>query len=141
MLAGRSLRLRLTVWYTSLLAATLIILSVSLFLSLSYNLQRHHDGEMVRECKDALARVQKAGGCTHLVEKHHGESGELGHKVDVRPVGVSGHVPLDSPMTGEVALVTRRGDDGDVRVAPAIYRPADAEAPGPAVASGLPPCR
>ena len=125
MMTGRSLRFRLTVWYTGLLAATLIILSVSLFLSLSYNLQRHHDGEMVRECKKALALVQQAGGCANLQERHHGVSGELGHKVEVRAVGVSDRVLPGSPVTDDVALVTRRGRDGDVRVASAIYRPAD----------------
>jgi len=126
----RSLRYRLTLWYTGLLGASLTILSVVLFLSLSYNLQRHHDHGMLHKCDDVRTMIKQTGECGDPeMLAQFGMSRELGHAVIVRPVRETDVIPPPGAGTAGILLQTRKGVEGAVRVAWTVYEPPDGSTP------------
>ncbi len=93
----RSVRFRLTLWYSAILGLVLVLFALVLYATVRYQLLHHHDDGLRETARSVVSILEREPDCVHLTTPQVADLGRLDRLVLIHEMAGQGHVFYRSP--------------------------------------------
>jgi len=93
----RSVRFRLTLWYSAILGLVLVVFALVLYATVRYQLLHHHDDGLKETARSVVSILEREPDCAHLTSPQVADLGRLDRLVLIHEMAGQGHVFYRSP--------------------------------------------